>query len=81
MGRRGITPLLTEEQREEIRRGWYPSRLAEPYPGELEQEHAWRIARRADSRGLEVNARDTLKVVMEDPRKLSPWEWFIATHS
>ena len=65
--RRKPVPCLTEEQRADIRRGWYPSRKAEPYPGEMEREHDWRVAQRSAATGLPINHRPALLEVAQGP--------------
>ena len=65
MTTRKPVPILTEEQREGIRRGW--KMQGDYYPGEWEREHAERIARRATALDLPINHRPSLLEVAQRP--------------
>ena len=65
MRRRKPIPILTEAQREAIRRGW--KMPGEYYPGECEREHRFRIEQRAEAAGVEINAREVLTAIEPRP--------------
>jgi hypothetical protein len=70
MARRKPIPILTEAQREAIRRGDYPSLKALRGPLEREHDkkaHEQRIAERAEKAGLPINPRPTLLEVAQRP--------------
>jgi len=58
MAWRAPIPLLTEEQRSLIRMGWRAP--GTPAEGEMEREHAQRIADRSERTGLPINPRKLL---------------------